>query len=409
MFYIAGFDPRGAAFYHQLYADNAAQQNGVHARAHATGHDGAGALQTFTVGPLEANARFNANWMVQSRPVADGGVNAAAPTLTHYTYLGWDDLARVNTPRGVKPALFGLWGFYTALWRSRSITGAWTHAKRFFGILITALTWLLLVLGGAALVTVSVIRGVQLAGWGNTPFAWAWLFGAAEGLAVLYGGWRQALRWRFVWLLHGLHYYLRWGMGQAPELDARLRGFAQTIAQDIHERSLLGDRSEVLMVGHCMGSSLVLVILDQVLGELDRLAAVPAAMPPIKLLTLANVIPMVTLVRHGDHVRRSLQAVAARQVPWLDFTSPHDPMCYALVDCVAVSGATPPPGSARTSYWPRSARFDKMFDPATYAALKKDPFRIHFQYLMASERPVDNDFFTLTAGPWPLEHWMDTA
>ena len=219
------------------------------------------------------------------------------------------------------------------------------------------------------------------------------------------GGWRLALRWRFVWLLHALHYYLRWGLGQAPELDARLHGFAQAIAQDMLARQRAGEHSKTVLVGHCMGSSLMVVILDQVLQALDAHSA--GAAPPIKLLTLANVIPMVTLVRPTHHVLRPLQAVAARPLPWLDYTSPHDPLCYALVDCVAVANAAPPAGSPRVRYRPRSARLDKMFDPATYAQLKKDPFRMHFQYLMASERPVDNDFFTLTAGPWPLEQWMD--
>ena len=43
-----------------------------------------------------------------------------------------------------------------------------------------------------------------------------------------------------------------------------------------------------------------------------------------------------------------------------------------------------------------------MFEPARYAEVRRDFFRIHFQYLMATERPVDNDYFSLTAGPRPL-------
>ena len=396
VFYIAGYDPRGAQFYHQLYADNAALQNEVHARAHTEGQDSAQTLQTFTVGPLEADARFDANWTVQARPVGDDRADAVVDT--RYTYLSWDDLAKANTPRGVRPALNALWAFNTLLWTSRSITGAWTHAKRFFGSLITALLWFVAVLGCAGLLAAVVL------GLGGPAQPWAWALGAAAGLAVLVGGWRLALRWRFVWLLHALHYYLRWGLGRAPELDARLEGFARAIAEDLQARQRAGDHSETLMVGHCMGSSLMVVILDKVLRNLEAGSSSPP--PPIKLLTLANVIPMVTLVKHTDHVARALKAVAARQLPWLDYTSPHDPLCYALVDCVAVAGVAPPPGTPRARYRPRSARFDKMFDPTTYAVLKKDPFRIHFQYLMASERPVDNDFFTLTAGPQPLEHWI---
>lgn len=49
-----------------------------------------------------------------------------------------------------------------------------------------------------------------------------------------------------------------------------------------------------------------------------------------------------------------------------------------------------------------SPRFAEMFDSATYAALRHDRFRIHFQYLMASERAVPYDFFAITAGSQTL-------
>jgi hypothetical protein len=60
------------------------------------------------------------------------------------------------------------------------------------------------------------------------------------------------------------------------------------------------------------------------------------------------------------------------------------------------------PESKAANYRAKSARFDRMFAPERYAELRRDFFRIHFQYLMATDRPVDNDYFRLTAGPLPL-------
>jgi len=37
-----------------------------------------------------------------------------------------------------------------------------------------------------------------------------------------------------------------------------------------------------------------------------------------------------------------------------------------------------------------------------YATLRKDKFRVHFQYLMASEQAVDYDYFAITAGAMTL-------
>lgn len=402
MFYVAGFDPRGAEFYHRLYQDDATRQSEMHALAQQAGQTLERGLLQFSVGPLEADDRFDANWTVDSRPVAGSGGAPDAGTQTRYTFLGWDDLARANTRRGLIRALATSGSFYRALWSSRSGAGAWTHSKRFFWSMLTPLLWLVLVVAAAALLAWGMVAAATALG--AAP-ALAWTLGGLGGVAVLVRGWRLALRWRYPWLLDGLHYYLQWGLGLAPELDARLDGFARSIAQEVHELRARGDDCEVLMVGHCMGSSMAPTMLERVLRELDARAGT-AGSRPIKLLTLANVIPMVSLVRGTDRVARAVNAMSGRQVPWLDYTSPHDPLCYALVDCEKLNGAAPEGGSGRPSYRPRSARFDKMFAPADYAMLKRDPFRMHFQYLMASDVPVDNDFFTLTAGPWPLEHWI---
>jgi hypothetical protein len=39
-----------------------------------------------------------------------------------------------------------------------------------------------------------------------------------------------------------------------------------------------------------------------------------------------------------------------------------------------------------------------MFEPAAYASLRRDRLTLHFQYLMASQRKVDYDYFSMTAG-----------
>ena len=45
-----------------------------------------------------------------------------------------------------------------------------------------------------------------------------------------------------------------------------------------------------------------------------------------------------------------------------------------------------------------SPRFAEMFDAADYRALRRDKFRMHFQYIKAADRPVAYDYFRITAG-----------
>jgi hypothetical protein len=47
----------------------------------------------------------------------------------------------------------------------------------------------------------------------------------------------------------------------------------------------------------------------------------------------------------------------------------------------------------------RSARFRDLLCPETYERVRFRPFRMHFQFLLANERPGAYDFFAMTLGP----------
>ena len=47
-------------------------------------------------------------------------------------------------------------------------------------------------------------------------------------------------------------------------------------------------------------------------------------------------------------------------------------------------------------------------DPALVQG-RHDPLLLHFQYLLATHRPVPNDFCALTAGPIPLAQRVQEA
>ena len=88
---------------------------------------------------------------------------------------------------------------------------------------------------------------------------------------------------------------------------------------------------------------------------------------------------------------------ASSQVDWIDVTSAVDGACIALSDPLALSNI-PRPAGVRQQPKLVSARFNKLFSPETYATIRRDFLRTHFQYLMASELPGDYDYFLITAG-----------
>jgi hypothetical protein len=66
---------------------------------------------------------------------------------------------------------------------------------------------------------------------------------------------------------------------------------------------------------------------------------------------------------------------------------------------VAVTGVAP-----EGQRWPLviSAAFTKSLSPERWNALKRQYFRLHFQYMCAFDRPKGYDYFRITAGPVTL-------
>lgn len=360
VFYFSGFDPRGPAHYHALYGSESKLQaplNGLDLR----------------VGKRRRNGRLATSWTIS---LGGGG------TETEYEFLRWDDLIRKRWPKNevqlLKSALPVYWVFLRANLVGKLLKIAWPSALTvsypilaFFGVLLAGL-------GLAALFLVS----------------WGWLGLLPAGLllaaSVLLARWLDG-RFRSYWLLRTYGLMQPWAYGKVPELDERIREFARHIADQIHA----GDADEILLVGHSVGTILSIPLIAEILRLEPRLGQDG---PAFGLVTLGNCIPLVSLLPGSGIFRGRLAQVAtAPGVRWLDFSARRDGASVTQVDPLAVSGISRPPGiPRRPMQFP--VRIVKMFSPEAYARLKKDIFRVHFQYIMAGDLLTDYDFFAITAG-----------
>lgn len=378
VFFLAGFDPRGPAHYHAVYRDEAARQSQTQASA-----DGA----LYAVGDPEPDGAHGVCWTVQSR-IAGHTVD------TRYSYLCWDDIARACVPRGPLAwlrAVFRFWhlhllqGGHAASWR---LARRWAWALLSIPIFLTGL--------------IAAVLLASVAAHGVVPDSlvspgWRLVAAALASGVVAWCGWRLALRWNQVWLTHALLGSYAWALGQLPALDERLPGFARRIFDALRaadEESV----DEVLVVGHCMGAMLGAVVIGQV-GQLC--VASGQGMERLKFLTLASPMANYALLRGDVQVGPALRQLAGLDMAWLDYTAPQDPLCYFLVDAIREAGVPEP--QRRVRFRMRSARFDKMVDPAVMQRVRRDPLKLHFLYLLATRRPVENDFFALTAGPLSID------
>lgn len=374
VFYVSGFDPKGAPYYHKLYAEQSARQsrlNGWH----------------YEVGNRRRTAEGAPFWTIRA---ADG---AGADVETHYEFMRWDDIVRAHWPKST-PALWRAI-VRTSLYYIRH--GALQRMMRFSwppGLALT-LPFVLLaaVFVGAPLIGVATLLLMYGAGF---PL---WL-GAAGGvlLAAVVAGLAYGIERRLslYWIMRSYAFSARQAKGEVPALEERLDEHARRLVRRVAENV----DDEILIVGHSSGIVMALSILARAAAldpDLDRRG------PKLNLLSLGQWVPVVGALPTAAGFRAEMvRAACLPGVEWLDFSAPPDGCCFALADPFEVCGVARPAGApVRPKLL--NPRFAHMFDAKPYEALRKDRLALHFQYLMASDKATDYDYFLITAGPLSLD------
>jgi pimeloyl-ACP methyl ester carboxylesterase len=378
VFYVGGFDPSGPAHYHRLYAEEARKQAAV------SGFE-------IAVGPRRRAGDHASQWSV------DASWRPGDTVATTVEFLRWDDIVRANWPRSRWAVMLSTLGT-TARQLANGVL--WRVLKTSWPAFLVLFLPPALVVGLIAWLGLTVGMVLALAAQGVVAAA----AGACIALASFLG-WTRFARWaeakvQMAWLMRSTRFILRQARGATPELEKRIDEFAARV------HAALGDDAidEVLVVGHSSGAMLAVSTAARALARRAGVAAgVPEATarhaPALSLLTLGECIPMLSYQPEARAFRAELASLATSQsLVWLDFTAPPDGCCFALVDPTAACAERL--GAARWSPPKRlSPRFAQLFGAESYARIRADKYRCHFQYLMASELPGAYDYFAITAGP----------
>jgi acetyl esterase/lipase len=216
------------------------------------------------------------------------------------------------------------------------------------------------------------------------------LAGGVTVWTVLLAFKRRDARILAYYLMHDYAYSAQARGANPPELEARMAEFRARIADAMAEPV-----DEVLVVGHSSGAHLAVSILSDLIRE-----GLPERRPALALLTLGQVVPMVSFLPEARRLRRDLAYLSTREeLTWVDVTAPGDGCAFALCDPVSVSGVAP-----EGKRWPLvlSAAFSQSLSPERWQLLRRQYFRLHFQYMCAFDRPGHYDYFQITAGPVTL-------
>jgi hypothetical protein len=368
LFHVGGFDPRSPGLTHILYRDESAKQ------AAALGG-------SRTVGPAERIGREAVAWEVED----------ASGCRTRIELLRWDDIVRAHWYDGP-----------LALWRAGLRYYLGVFRRGFVLRMARQAPWcaVTMVLPGATLLAL-VLAALLAAGAAAGAALLAGMTGwPALGIALFAGaGVVLALRPRLAripseWVLRAIMFMREHGLGLAPDVEPRIDAMAARIRAALDEPGV----DEVLVVGHSVGAQLAV----QALARARALPAASTGGARASLLTLGQVIALTAWWSPRASILADLRALSADPgVDWLDVTAPPDGACMALVDPVAACGL---PATGRPRRIP--ARFHRQFPPERYRRIRRDKFRLHFQYLMAAEQTGGFDWFAVSAGPRPLSAWI---
>ena len=183
-----------------------------------------------------------------------------------------------------------------------------------------------------------------------------------------------------------------------PEWDQRLDRFAQHLVQIARN----SEADEIVVVGHSSGSFLAVEILARAL-QLDP--ALGRHGPRVGLLTIGGNLPIVGFQSVSTAFRDHLRRLALEpSIDWIDCQARKDVMNFYGFEPIAGHGIEL--GSERRNPTIVPVRFRDIIKPEHYNKFRWQFFRVHFQFVMANERPNIYDFYMIACGPVPLRERM---
>jgi len=352
IFYLSGFDPRGARFYHQLYAEQASLF-------------GRTAGREIEVGKRRRQPPHSVAWTIEDR---------TAGSSTDYVFLGWDDVVRahwVKNPIGLlKRSVAAYWNFTRLL--------DWPIVKKFpWGVKFA------FYYPGISTIFLPTLFGLLLAVPLVLLLGWAWGLGAAAivGIAI---GMFVVKKIQGFWLLRFIIFNDTLAGDRLPaDVDDRMATFADQIHASFDE-----DWDEILFVTHSNGSIMAVPIMARLLEQCG--GTLPER---FSLVTLGSCIALIGNRKDSHRFHALLEHVGQADFRWVDIGSITDGACIAGID-PCISCAQP----RRADLFQTSPRWFKYCDPAAYEARRRNKYETHFDYLRTFDRISPLDYLAISSG-----------
>lgn len=371
--YVQGYDPRGLAQYYRLFRTELRKSAALYGFQAKIGR------------PQTTDDNTMASWSIDTR-------GRDWQTRVTYDFLRWEDLIKSDFAVPIWRTVLHGFTIYCRAFFSGVIPRIWKAHWR-FGMFITYPHFVLLNLVIWSALPAWLV--VALAGYFGAPTPIKWIAAIAVFLAALWALLKYTEKRTYaLYLMSDTIFTWQFAHRARPEWDRRIDRFAQHLV----EVARTSDAEELVVVGHSSGSFLGVEIMARALAidpDLGRHG------PRVVLLTLGADLPIVGFIPASKSFREHLRQLAvAPAIDWVDVQSRKDVMNFYPFDPIAGHGIDAGPGRRNPTVVP--IRFRDMIDPAHYNSFRWQFFRVHFQFVMASERPHPFDFNMIVCGPIAL-------
>lgn len=237
-----------------------------------------------------------------------------------------------------------------------------------------------------------------LGGSGLLPAAT--LVGPVLGLAVFFGLLATlGRRWPVTHLMDLWSFSRDYLRGRRPDAEAQLQRSGEAVVA----RASQGSFDEILLVGHSTGGALV---LDIAANAVAADPAFTARDTSVCVLTLGSTALKIGLHPAAAAFRRKVQTlVDDGRMNWVEIQCLTDVINFYKTDPV-VEMKLRPRGAGEGGALPfpivRQVRMRDMLADATYKRVKRNFFRVHYQYIFGNTKRYFYDFFMVCCGPTPL-------
>jgi hypothetical protein len=374
--YVSGYDPRGAQGYFDLLRRSCERFRHLWPIA-ATPRAG------------EPDSEDFAHWQLEMR-------GADWQVATRYDFLRMEKFIRADMALPTPRQFFRGLGWYAndviSGAQFRIFRAAWRFELHLLYFRLLTAAW------AAAAVLIALIVGRILNDNFGLPLAASVIVAVAAGTAALYALRPLAQRWRVVQIASCWSTLRRFGRGKPTWIDRMVETGARRLVAAAHA----GEADEIALVGHSTGGAVACAIMSRAI-ELDPQLGKSGV--PAVLVTLGSVMPAVALHPSARSMRAIVAKLAiAKNFAWIDCQSRKDVMCFANFDPVAGIGLRQL-GAARCNPLLWRISFKDMIAPKAYNRFRWNHFRVHYQYIMAGDRPAPYDYLLLVGGPMPIAEW----